>query len=48
VLFRAVRRASPHPEEPARQRLRLQDPRPVACSRRTRWRKRRWSDITPT
>ena len=30
ILFRAVRHASPHPEEPARQRLRLQDPRPGA------------------
>ena len=30
ILFRAVRHASPHPEEPAQQRLRLQDPRPVA------------------
>ena len=30
ILFRAVRHASPHPEEPARQRLRFQDPRPVA------------------
>ena len=30
TLFRAVRHASPHPEEPARQRLRLTDARPAA------------------